>query len=962
MTLRSSSDPNEAEEVFNEFLKGSYDDLANSFDQLIARHPDLCDALKSLSLSDVSLTAELSSRSADSSEREPNLNLYSESSEGLLDDVVRELNAASASSRYELKGEIARGGMGAIIKVWDKSLRRTLAMKVALSGRGLKNSVGEAELDDRALSRFLDEAYITGQLDHPGIVPVYELGVGDDQNVYFTMRLVKGRTLGEIFNLAANGREGWTQSRAFGVLLKVCEAMAYAHSKNVIHRDLKPANIMVGRFGEVYVMDWGLARLLGKDDKRDLRVRVDQSGAIQSSRQELHDDSPDSPLLTMDGDVVGTPVYMSPEQANGIIGAMGPHSDVYAVGAMLYQLLAGERPYLANGETVNNFEVWKRVQNGPPTSLHTLAPKASAEISSICEKAMARDPKQRYPDMSALALDLSAYVEGRVVGAHEAGALAEAKKWIQRNKALASSVAIAIGLLVLGLAASIWLRGVAIENAKLAELNAEERTAQVRISNESRVEARRQADIAVAISEFFNTDLLGAVDPDRSRNSEVSLRAVVDQASQRIEGKFIDQPAVEGQLRQTLGVLYRKLGALDESIHHLDRALKLRESVYSGESAEVAETLFELASVWGNGKSDYAKGQEYARRSRDLRAKLLGADDPLTVLAGVELAMNQALGRGKISVPLESPVLDSLYLIQAEVRGLGETAAEIRKHWINDFARIAFAWEQGDREEAERILHETTDIYSNTPFVRDRISWAGVSLAISMHDEGELVLADALGTLADKFVVEQFGEDNSWTSRTVSLLGGLRVKQARYNEAEQLYLRALGISRRIGGDEHERSLVMVRVLNRFYADRDRFRSGENFLRAYLDDLSDPETDPLSLAYLYDELAENLNHSNSFSTEARDYTLRALTIVAGERRPPNGLKARLLLRLGRFQVQESSLDEAESSLLGALEIFEREKMQRRSYQRRCLEALVLLYEVLGHSDQEARYRNLLAESD
>ena len=132
---------------------------------------------------------------------------------------------------------------------------------------------GDATTHERVLGRFLEEAQITGQLDHPGIVPVHELGLDPAGRVFFTMRLVKGRTLQEIIQLVHDGKEGWTFTRAVHVLLKICEAMAYSHAKRVIHRDLKPANIMVGRFGEVYVMDWGLARVLGKEDKRDIRLK-----------------------------------------------------------------------------------------------------------------------------------------------------------------------------------------------------------------------------------------------------------------------------------------------------------------------------------------------------------------------------------------------------------------------------------------------------------------------------------------------------------------------------------------------------------------------------------------------------------------------------------------------------------------------------------------------------------------
>jgi formylglycine-generating enzyme required for sulfatase activity/serine/threonine protein kinase len=361
--------------------------------------------------------------------------------------LLRRLETRSSNyERYEPKGEIASGGQGTILQVWDEDLRRHLAMKVLLGNSDVSER-RSTPVDSRALARFLDEAQVTGQLDHPGIVPVHELGVDDAGRVYFTMQLVRGENLRSVFEKVERGEEGWTLTRVVSVFLKICEAMAYAHAKGVIHRDLKPANIMVGRYGEVFVMDWGLARIVDREDRRDIRLQ--EETATSQIRTERGDLSADSPVVTMDGDVVGTPSYMSPEQALGRLHEMGPHSDVYSVGAMLYHLLARHAPYVKPGMHVSARTVLYRLQEGPPDALDERAPDAPAELIAISSRAMEREPLRRYRDTSALAADLSAFLEGRVVSAYETGATAELRKWVRRNRgtaaALAALVVLAIG-------------------------------------------------------------------------------------------------------------------------------------------------------------------------------------------------------------------------------------------------------------------------------------------------------------------------------------------------------------------------------------------------------------------------------------------------------------------------------------------------------------------------------------
>ena len=395
---------------------------------------------------------------------------------------------------FDVEKEIAHGGMGAVILARDKAIQRELAVKV------MRPQIADSE--EHRL-RFLEEAQVTGQLEHPNIVPIHELGKDAEGNLYFTMKLVKGKSLGELLKelksagVRENGSMGEKRpdktARAqtptpphshtptlpdlLGVFLKVCDGIAFAHSKGVIHRDLKPDNIMVGEFGEVQIMDWGLAKVVGAScqlaasGEQVSGVSVQVSGDEQPGPSDLKPETrnlkPDAPeaesairradtvrsvrsesdvALTVDGQITGTPAYMPPEQAEGKLEMIDHRSDVYSLGAILYEVLTLERPI--EGDTIHKVLLNVADGNITPPEQRTPGRHIPKELSAVVMKAMAKNRRKRYQSVQDLSQDIKLFLEGRSVSAREDSFAESAVKLVKRNKGISVAVGIAAGLLL----------------------------------------------------------------------------------------------------------------------------------------------------------------------------------------------------------------------------------------------------------------------------------------------------------------------------------------------------------------------------------------------------------------------------------------------------------------------------------------------------------------------------------
>ncbi len=340
--------------------------------------------------------------------------------------------------------QLAQGGSGSIYRALEPALERTVAMKVL---RPLeRGGPGDWAPTRDQMRRFLDEARVTGQLDHPGVVPVHAMGLDGQGQMFFTMRLVEGETLRQVFDAVGDDSKPWTLSQALERVAQAAETMAFAHSQNILHRDLKPSNIMVGAFGETYVMDWGLAKTSQHGPDESL------ASGKQTENDIALDPRTSRTLHTQAGTVLGTIAYMPPEQARGELDAMGPWSDVYSMGAVLYHLLAGNAPYQPSSHSESFHRVLERLLHGPPPSLSSFGHPIHPELISICEKAMARRPADRYASMQTFAADVRAHLENRVVQADRTDAWVQLKKLAQRNKGVAYSLASLALVVLLGFA------------------------------------------------------------------------------------------------------------------------------------------------------------------------------------------------------------------------------------------------------------------------------------------------------------------------------------------------------------------------------------------------------------------------------------------------------------------------------------------------------------------------------
>jgi serine/threonine-protein kinase len=489
--------------------------------------------------------------------------------------------ATPSSQRYTIIRAHARGGLGQVSVARDEALRRQVALKEIRPDRA----------DDPHLrQRFLTEAEITGQLEHPGIVPIYALDRDEQGRPYYAMRFIAGRTLGEAihaFHKSSKGAENRASfaSLDFRDLLKrfidVCEAIAYAHSRGVIHRDLKPANVMLGEFGETLVLDWGLAKVLGRENEpspSDSHVRIVPSDAGAESSLGMHTSS-----LTEAGQVLGTPAYMSPEQAAG--AGVGLATDGYALGAMLYEVLTGRPPF--TGRT--SLEVLEKLRAGPPRLPSEIQRQVPRGLEAICIRGMARSAVERYATASDLAREVERWLADEPVQAFSEPWSLRMRRWARRHRTLVVSAMAVTVAGVLLLAAAAWQLNA--KNEDLAASNQRESEAKER-AEQSYLAARQALEEVMTLKE----------DPRFRRGKLEDVRRKLLQAEAAFYEKFIklrsDDPGFRAEQASALDRLARvtdEMGSREDALRHVQHALALWQQLADAEP-DVAEHQAGLAA------------------------------------------------------------------------------------------------------------------------------------------------------------------------------------------------------------------------------------------------------------------------------------------------------------------------------------------------------------------------------
>ena len=757
----------------------------------------------------------------------------------------------AAIGGYRIVRILGEGGMGTVYQAEQEQPRRTVALKVIKPGLVAQELLRRFELESQALAR----------LQHPGIAQVYEAGNGDNGS-WFAMEFIKGESLLQ----HVEGHHLKTRLR-LELMAKICEAVDHAHRRGIIHRDLKPANILVDETGQPKILDFGVARLTDMDAQT-----TSQTGL---------------------GQLVGTLAYMSPEQVLADPLELDLRSDVYALGVILYELLAGRLPYTLSRKP---HEAAQTIREEDPPPLSSVSRVYRGDIETIVAKALEKDKARRYSSAADLAADIQHYLRNEPITARSPSASYRLLKFTRRHQALVTGVAAVFVVLAIGIVVSTW-EAVRANRAEQA--------------------ARSEAAAANAVNAFLQNDLLAQAGaraqarPDRKPDPDLKVRTALDRAAAQIAGKFDGQPSVEASIRETIAITYEDLGLYPEAERQIELALDLRRRLLGEEHPDTLASMNELAGIYRD-QGKYEQAETRFIHVLQVRRRVMGTDHLDTLRTMNDLAvLYQDQGKYAQAEALSTKVLD------LRRRLLGGQHPDTLVS-INSLAQILT--NEGRYAQAEPLFAGALEMRRRVLGEEHPDTLISLNnLAQVYRLQGKYAQSEALYTKVLDVKRRVLGEEHPSTLISMNNLGTLYGYQGKYTQAEPLFTTVLEVRRRLLGDKHLDTLISMNNLAKLYEHQGKYAQAEPLFTRVLEmrrRLLEPEHPDILISM--NNLAELFMEKGKYA-QAEEWFTKVLEIrrrVLGDKHPHTLDTMRDLATLYRNQGKYEQAERILTVLLAA----------------------------------------------
>jgi eukaryotic-like serine/threonine-protein kinase len=701
----------------------------------------------------------------------------------------------NAIGPYRLIQPIGQGGMG---EVWlaeqREPVRRRVAIKLIKVGMDTREVVARFESERQALAL----------MDHPAIAKVFDAGSTPDGRPYFAMEYVRGIPI-----TAYCDKHKLTMPQRLELFMRVCEGVQHAHQKAVIHRDLKPSNILVS------------------DVDGSPMPRIIDFGIAKATSQPLTAET----MLTRLGAIVGTPGYMSPEQADSAGEDIDTRTDVYSLGVVLYQLLVGAPPLNFHKVPLDQIPRKLREEDAPRPSTKmrslgddskmtaenrrtdppTLAGQLRGDLDAIALKALEKDRSRRYGSPSDLAADIGRYLKNEPVLAVAPSAAYRARKFARRYRGpLITACAFAL-VLIAAAGISIW---------------------QSVRATKQRDRADAEAATAKAVNDFLQNDLLAKASasnqagPNTDPDPDLKVRTALDRAAAGIQGKFVKQPLVEASIRQTIGDTYRDLGLYPKAQQQLERALELRRQVPSGPQSDTVAGMVDLADLYDRQNKE-EQAEALYQQALAIRRHALGEENPTTLAIIRDLAeMYERRGKHAQAEDLFTKI------IAVERRTLGEEHPDL----LSTMEGLATLYTNTGRfDKAEQLYAKVQEVRRRT-LGEEHPSFLSTESDVAelYRSEGKYVEAEKIYLKVLEVERRVLGGEHPETLNTMNNLAGAYVGEGKFAQAEALHSAVLEIQRRVLGEQHRDTLLSMNNLALVYYRENKYEQAESLWKKALE--------------------------------------------------------------------------------------------------------------------------------